>query len=323
MDAIAEKLGYEPGLPPELAAALVEFDDWSKARLLIEQMASTPTETLYHYTGEEALRGILEKQHFWCFNHAHQSDPSEFAYSLGIARAIIREVGRSKDFFTLHFCACLDDLLEANELADPFDFYLVSFSRHRDHGPQWASYGKRGEGYAIGLGPSLFQPERDDLDPNPTRNLHVGRVIYGDAEAAARHREVIRVAAEITSRIGNANLELVRAARPAHYLVSIAREVLANQLVWNCLTAKNLRYADEREVRGIVMNLKPNFDPYRRSLGTRRYIEHELPLLAPGAVAEILVGPRAPADAEDRVRALLQANGYPEGIPVVRSRVSS
>jgi hypothetical protein len=238
MDTIVKQLGYDPELPPELAATLVEFDAWSKARLLVEQAESTPTEALYHYTGEDALRGILEHRHFWCFSHAHQSDTTEFAYSLGIARAVIREVGQSTDFFTRHFCACLDDLLETNELAGPFDFYLVSFSRHRDHGPQWASYGKGGEGYATGLAPLLFQPERDDLDPNPTRNLHVGRVIYGDAETTARHRDAIQVAAEITSRIGNAHVELVRNAPPARYLVSIAREVLANQLVWNCLTAK-------------------------------------------------------------------------------------
>jgi len=54
-------------LPAELRAALKEFTAWSQAQLLNEQNESTPTEPLYHYTGEEAIRGILTNQHIWCF----------------------------------------------------------------------------------------------------------------------------------------------------------------------------------------------------------------------------------------------------------------
>jgi hypothetical protein len=52
------------------------------------------------------------------------------------------------------------------------------------------------------------------------------------------------------------------------------------------------------------------------------YVEHQLPLKAPGAIAEVLVGPLAPKEAEDMVRDLLTANGYPAGIPVLRSTSS-
>lgn len=321
MTRIADVLGYDPELPPELAAALIEFDAWSKGQLLLEQRESTPTEPLYHYAGEDSLRGILSRQRLWCFSHLHQSDPTEFEYALTVARRVIREVGTSADFFTKHFCACLDDLLENNALAGPFDFYLFSLSRHRDHARQWREYGTDGHGYAIGFSPSLFQPEGDDLDEIPTKNLLLGRVIYGDIETAERHRFAVARAAEITSRIGTANIDAVRAARPAHFLVSVARELLASQLVWNCLTAKDQHYADEREVRGIVMNTKTNFDPYRRARGRRNYVEHELPLKTKGAIAEILIGPRAPADAEAKISELLRVEGFPEGIPILRSSV--
>ena len=322
MTEIIDALGYDPELPPELAAALIELNAWSRSQLLIEQDASTPTQPLYHYTGGDSLRGILSRQRIWCFSHLHQSDPTEFEYSLAIARQVIREVGNRDDFFTRHFCACLDDVLETNGLAGPFDFYLFSLSRHRDHGMQWREYGRDGCGYAIGFAPSLFQPDQDSLDSDPTKNLHIGRVIYGDAATADRHRLVVAHAAEITGRVGNANIAAVRAAKPAHYLVSIVRELLASQVVWNCLTAKDQRFADEAEVRCIIMNVRANFDPYRRALGTRNYVEHELPLKAKGAIAEILIGPRAPSDAEANLRAFLDHEGYPEDIPIVRSFVS-
>jgi hypothetical protein len=322
MAGIIDNLGYDPELPPELASALIEFDAWSKSRLLIEQDESTPTQPLYHYTDDVSLRGILSRQRIWCFSHLHQSDPTEFEYSLAIARRVIRDVGASPDFFTKHFCACLDDLLETNRLAGPFDFYLFSLSKHRDHAPQWREYGKDGYGYAIGFAPSLFQPERNDLDTDPTKNLHVGHVIYGDPATADRHRLVVAHAAEITSSVGNANIEAVRVAGPAYYFVSIARELLASQLVWNCLTAKDQRFADEREVRGIIMNVRASFDPYRRALGRRNYVEHELPLKTKGAIAEVLIGPRAPADAEAEVATLLHDEGFPDDIPILRSAVS-
>jgi hypothetical protein len=307
------------GLPPALLEAPKQFTRWAQEQLLIEQNLSTPTVSLYHYTGEPSFRGILENEHFWCFSHQQQRDPNEFEYSLRMAREVIQEVGKSSDFFTHHFCACLDDLLETNKLSGPFEFYLSSFSRHRDHGPQWKEYGDGGKGFAIGLAPSLFQPDIDTLFPEANKNLHIGRVVYGDDHTCARHRAAIAKAAEITSAIGPAHPDLVKAVRPSFYLVTIARELLAQQLIWNCLTAKEARYHDEREVRGIIMNVAANFDPYRKNFGGRAYVEHQMPLKAPGAIAEILVGPLAPKGAEDVVRDFLVANGYPVGIPIFRS----
>jgi hypothetical protein len=307
------------GLPPALLEAPRQFGVWAQRQLLAEQHASTPTIPLYHYTREASFRGILSGEQFWCFSHQHQKDPNEFEYSLRVAREMIREVGASSDFFTRHFCACLDDLLETNKLSGPFEFYLASFSRHRDHGPQWREYGDGGNGFAIGLAPLLFQPDVDVLFPEANKNLHIGRVVYGDADTSRRHREAIAEAAEITSRVGMANTELVRASGTSHYLVTIARELLAQQLIWNCLTAKERKFADEREVRGIIMNVKANFDPYRKTHDKRDYVEHKLDLKTPGAIAEILVGPLAPIGAEDMVRDLLRDLGYPPGIPVLRS----
>jgi len=306
-------------LPPALLEAPRQFTCWAQEQLLAEQRASTPAVPLYHYTGESSFRGILAAEHFWCFSHQQQKDPNEFEYSLRMARDVIREVGASRDFFTHHFCACVDDLLETNKLAGPFEFYLASFSRHRDHEPQWREYGDCGKGFAIGLAPSLFRPDIDVLIPEANKNLHIGRVVYGEADTRARHLAAIAKAAEITSAMGAANPNLVRAARPSHYLATMARELLAQQLIWNCLTAKEARYHDEREVRGIIMNVTANFDPYRKTFGKRAYVEHQLDLKSPGAIAEILIGPLAHSSADDMVRDFLRAHGYPSGIPVLRS----
>jgi hypothetical protein len=315
---MTETLAFNDELHPLLMAAPREFIAWSRGQMLLEQAASTPTEPLCHYTDETALNGILGAQ-LWCFSHEHQTDKREFDYALGVALRALEEVRRSDEFFTRAFADCVLDMLGANRLSGPFEFYLFSVSRHRDHGPQWKAYGRGGTGYAIGLSPALFQPDKDDVYEEANRNLHIGRVVYGDEPTAARHRLAVARAAEITSRIGCANKDLVRSEGIARYLAVMAHELLASQLIWNCLTAKESRFEDEREVRGIILNAKAKFDPWRRTHAGRTYVEHDLPLKTPGSIVEILVGPNADSDAEARVTALLSAEGYCGGILVRRS----
>lgn len=307
-------------LPPELATAAQEFVAWSQEQLLVEQVDSTPTEPLYHYTGEVALKGILSNEHLWCFSHLHQRDKTEFAYSLGIARRVISEVGLSDDSFRRHFCGCLDDLLDNNSLTDTFEFYMSSLSRHRDDPQQWTEYGHAGRGFAIGFAPKLFQPDETELKEQANENLHVGRVIYGDEATERRHRLVIERAAEITSRYGHAHVDAVRRVGPVRYLRTIVDEVIASQLIWNCLTAKRMRYANEGEVRYLVLNLRGKFNAHRKTFDGKPYIETKLPLKEPGSLAEILVGPLAPDDAEEKLHQFLNAQGYP-AIRVSRSSV--
>jgi hypothetical protein len=316
---MTERARHHYDLPSALIAAAEEFEAWSRARLLVEQRESTPTEPLYHYTDETALRSILGTQRLWCFSHEQQKDEKEFEYALHVARKVLRLVSTKSEFFTRSFAECVLDMLAENKLSGPFEFYLVSVSQHRDHGPQWKEYGRDGTGFALALSPALFQPEKDDLYEEANKNRHIGRVVYGDERTFARHNLSIQAAAEITTRVGCANYDLVKATGIAPYLAVMAHELLASQLIWNCLTAKEKRFADEREVRGIIMNVKAKFDPWRRTHNGRSYVEHELPLKAPRSIVEIIVGPKARTGAEEDVCGLLKAKGYPDGIPVFRS----
>lgn len=309
-------------LPPELRAALDEFVTWSRTQLLIEQNESTPADALYHYTGDEAFHSILNKQQIWCFRHLHQRDETEFDYSLQIAREEMRSVGWSKNPFQRTMCCGLDDMLEINSLVDTFEFYLFSLSKHRDDCLQWLEYGQRGRGLAIGFSPSLFQPDVDTLSGKASENLHVGRVIYGDTATRARHRLVIEKAAEIASRYGKAHIKMPRDKELlVQFIHAMETELISSQLVWNCLTAKDLKYANEREVRYVIMNLPGKFDDVRRSKNGKHYVEADLPLKAPGNIKEILVGSLAFKGAEAKVRSFLKGLGYPD-IPIVRSTVA-
>jgi hypothetical protein len=318
------EIPVDPSLPPELDAAPRRFRLWSESRLLGEQRASTPAQPLYHYTGEAGLHGILSSQKLRCFSHLHQRDKTEFDFSLDIARQVIREVGESDDFVERHFCRCLDDVLETNRLCGPFDFYLFSLSRHRDHESQWREYGDQGRGFAIAFAPKLFQPNQTWLNERAIENVHVGRVIYGAVKTAARHRRVVERAAKIASQVAAAHPTLVKLVRPSRYLVAMAREVIASQLIWNCLTAKDSKYADEHELRYIIFGVKAKFDADRKfqEKTNKQYIETPMRLSDSGNIAEILVGPVAPRSAEESVKELLAAHGYDKTVAVSRSAIS-
>ena len=281
-------------LPEPLREAPRTFDVWSKKQLLAEQAASTPDQPLFHYTNEQALKGILSNEKLWCFGHQYQKDLQEFRYSLENARRVIKEVGESDDGPTHWFCACLLDMLDNNSLTDTFEFYLFSLSRHADDPRQWREYGDSGRGFAIGFAPTLFAPKQNVLNEEANENVYVGRVLYGDADTAARHRSVVSKAAHITSRVAWANRPMPDTLKPSDYFSVMAREVIASQLIWNCLTAKHNSFSNEREVRYIIMGIISKFDPHRKHFNSKAYVETPLPLKTLGASLKYWLVPMRP-----------------------------
>ena len=102
----------------------------------------------------------------------------------------------------------------------------------------------------------------------------------------------------VTSRVAWANRPMPDTLKPSDYFSVMAREVIASQLIWNCLTAKHNSFSNEREVRYIIMGIISKFDPHRKHFNSKAYVETPLPLKTAGSIMEILVGPYAPADAE-------------------------
>ena len=293
-------------LPALLEVALQRFGEWSDAQLLHEQDDVTPTTPLFHYTGRDALKGILENRHLRCFSHAHQDDKEEFKYSLGIARGV--------------FAVCVADIIEKNDLVSAFNFYLFSVSQKRDSELQWKQYGRGGTGFSIGFAPKLFLPDQPTLSPSANENALVGRVVYGDSKTTYRHRKAIERAAEITHQVGAMNRSLLRRESVhSDYINAMAKEYISRQLVWRSVTAKRSCWEHQSEVRFVVMNQRKNFDGLEKThTDGRPYITYAVPLLEPGSIAEIMIGPAAPGDAEAWVHELLTDQGY-AGVPVTRS----
>jgi hypothetical protein len=224
------------------------------------------------------------------------------------------------DEFAKEFCICVHDLIAKNDLTKVFNFYLFSVSLDRDSAPQWKEYGHDCTGFSIGFAPKLFLANQPTLSPRANENAHVGCVVYGDEKTTYRHRKAIERAAEITHRVAVTNRHLLRPeAVHSDYINAMAKEYIARQLVWRCITAKRICWEHQSEVRFVILNQSKNFGGLTKThTDGRTYITYTLPLLDAGSITEIMIGRTAPSDAEQWVRELLGNLGYPT-IPITRS----
>jgi hypothetical protein len=113
----------------------------------------------------------------------------------------------------------------------------------------------------------------------------------------------------------------MRGAIPWTYYQTMAHEVIAAQLIWNCLTGKRTNFSEEQEVRYVIMGECNSFDGICKAHNSRHYVELPLKLKVPCGIMQILVGASAPLGAEEMIDDFLKAQGYPDGIPIRRSMV--
>ena len=222
------------------------------------------------------------------------------------------------------FLELFADMFRRDNFESTLQFFMACYSRAPDDLGQWRAYADNGRGFAIGFAPAMFRV----VDPAPPDRLpeFVGPVRYEDAEICAGHEAPLRKAAEIFLETADAERELMRdKAVGIPFMQEFARSVIASPLIWNCLTSKHSGYADEREVRLVIMGmpdvLSPHVKTRRRGADTVPFIAQPMKLREPGQIAEIVVGPPAPADAEHSARTLLDLLGMDRSIPVGRSRI--
>jgi hypothetical protein len=296
-------------LTPAFSAALRRYDRAARGRVLGAQRRDAITAPLFHYTDRGGLNGIITAGQFRFTHYQHLNDDKEIMFGMEVAKAVLAESGARWHKAKI-FCDVVADLFSTDNLNSVFDFYIGSFSRSHDDRHQWKNYAANGEGFAIGLAPRLFGIEPDRPDRRPDEIAFVSPVSYGDTAGRVLHRPAIesavRIAAE-TAEHKAAAMQDINRGMP--FFRELANRLVAAELILNCLTVKGPRWEPEHEVRLFILGERANLAPYvsTRSRGTETvpFIKHRMPLREPGSITEILIGPAAPADAEDFACSLL------------------
>lgn len=295
------------------------YREWSRRRLKAEQEAGKVKTTLFHFTGYAGLRGILENSNIRLTHYTSQNDPAEFVHGTRIATACIGDVAAEADFGPIHdLSKCIGDLLSNPENMDFWTSYVACFTHNVNDIGQWRTYGKDGQGCAIGFSKEMFKIDRDDLQPVEKR-VFVGRVRYPGRRLPPRFRDPMAVVAQV---LGNAVSEIGEAVRgdqaaQREIIREFANEVIAEPTMWNALTTKHPGYRPERETRLAMIGLRGEYD-------TLQQVNERGTPFVPYAfdrtkmAVKIMLGPDSADGAIDEVKGYLARIGLCH-VPVAKS----
>jgi hypothetical protein len=249
--------------------------------------------TVYHYTDQVGLLGILKERVLRAHSTRYLNDPTEGQ----VARLLWR--------------SALSSAPEARELvmkfwhAMSFECFCASFSFESDRLSQWRGYAAGGAGFAIGFHPNGFHQER---------TTHYGRVVY---QALEQGDLVGRTVSEHLSRLEDSPIGPLPEdpKKIAQWLPAAFMSMMTCFLVYESMM-KDSAYAEEREYRRLFLvpghQLRDTEIEFGTSArGLRPYVEMPFWNAERHFVKEIVVGPMLPFEETRRTLAmLLQREGY-------------
>jgi len=141
-----------------------------------------PIASVFHYTSQKGLLGILSNKAIWATNILYLNDSSELEFAVDLVKRQISDLKQSgKPEDTDHFIN-LEQELEKITDPMPFGIYVCSFSAHGDQLSQWRGYCPKGNGFSIGINLSQY---RSAL---AKQGFRIVKCVYGTEE----QRQIIR-----------------------------------------------------------------------------------------------------------------------------------
>ncbi|HBP62740.1 MAG TPA: hypothetical protein DD730_00350 [Desulfosporosinus sp.] len=144
-----------------------------------------PQKNVYHYTGVQGLKGILETRKVFATESEFLNDSSEIKYIRDVIREVIEE--NSEEYKTEFIEGVKRFNTEKYRLLEKVNFFILSLSEDKDSLILWSNYSKS-DGYNIGINPddliSILQSEIDPIQrsegfpDNEYLKIHHGKVIY-------------------------------------------------------------------------------------------------------------------------------------------------
>lgn len=119
-----------------------------------ELLARRPPDSIYHYTTQLGLLGIIEERKIWATMSRYLNDVSEFVLAQEVARKVVTD--RKKFEPDLSIQKLLDDLKIAIDNSG-INVCVCAFSANGDSLSQWRAYSAGGTGYAIGFDPEKLR----------------------------------------------------------------------------------------------------------------------------------------------------------------------
>ena len=257
--------------------------------------AKEPPQTIYHYTDDKGLKGILESGKIWVTDIFDLNDPSELQHGLSHAIDILKSkqiesLPDTKRFAThfSHFHPFVEEIAH---------FFVVSFSSRRDELGQWRAYADDGRGFAMGFDARGLENAFAQVDDPLNQMNPTFPVTYDDERLIGLHKQLTEKMFDLISFPSRNNAD---PATTNSCLEKLSVHHAAN-VIQTTVFFKHQAYENEKEYR--FLQLFPGVRPapavkYRmRSYSLVRYREFAWRSVAGSSLKEIVVGPAA-ADQE-------------------------
>lgn len=261
-------------------------------------------ETLYHYTDQAGMLGILQTKVIWATKIQFLNDQQELHLAAELAKPVLsRKESRAKsnqekEFFA-HLAHIVDELTR-------FGSYICSFSEEPDVLSQWRAYSPYGTGYALGFDAEALR------SPMEAQYFRLIDCLYDEAEQIRLLESMGRTAVR-TFRKFHDPQRLPAEGQDFDDLLATRLFMIEFMLAGPML--KNEAFRDEVEWR-IISDPYAELDPGRLKVRSGKSFpvpHYEFELTAPGEpllLNEIVIGPCPEPDmAESAVKELFRPAG--------------
>lgn len=280
-------------IPPDMLDAVKVFNcdaEQIVARFLSTLQSCPLPATIYHYTNDVGLKGILDTGRLWLTDIFDLNDPSELHHGLSHALTILTDKAAVGPPESKIFAKHLKSFIQQGGLRKSGHYFLCSFSSCGDDLGQWRAYADNGRGYALGFDTKALEGAFVNQENVPIRKTFP--LTYNDSELVEIHRKIIERMFGLISLPHGKHLE---SAAINAYMSQLTTWLMVHAL-HAAVHFKHEAYSNEKEYR--FLEVHPVNRPPQVKLRARRhslvkYREFDWIRTAVSALKRIVVGPAA------------------------------
>lgn len=256
--------------------------------LIDNQIELPPQTSLYQYTNEAGLRGILQSGTIWMSDIFTMNDTSEVRHACSQALQLLQQ--RAENGHPV-IKMLAEGLSRFNRAAIPIlaNFYIGCFTTNGDDLGQWRAYGDDGHGFALGFDASLLA---NGFEAQSGALMMTMPISYDDSALAVLHNEWVDGAGRLLLRGIDARLP----AADFKELFTEVANTLSLGIYHSALFFKHESYRQEAEYRFMEIH---HTDGLPREIRSRQradgatvpYVAYDWRSVAPKALTSITVGP--------------------------------
>ncbi|MFZ1006610.1 MAG: DUF2971 domain-containing protein [Candidatus Sulfotelmatobacter sp.] len=286
-------------IPSDMRKALEDFD--GKAREIIKSKLghlenAPPPPTIYHYTDDLGLRGILESGQLWLTDIFGLNDPSELKHGFSVAIETLAKRAAEGPRVSQIFARDFALLLERGGIEQVAHFFLCAFSSRGDDLGQWRVYADNGRGYALGFEAKSLEEGFTKPDGVQSPNNGTFPVQYEDGLLREVYDCLIDRMFHLLSLPKGRNLD---SPTINAYMAELQLRLTFHAL-GPVLYFKHEAYSNEQEYRFLQVHRAdlpaPTVKLRHRPYALVRYREFDWRKVAPTSLKRIVIGPAADAD---------------------------